>query len=221
MICRDEWADSGGWYRWAQTQSRPPVVRIRPTVSAAGKSPLMSNAAATVRVDLTCTASMLDSASQTRQVAFECPCLVCPASHTTMATQTSLYDYRTIPSTIITNFFVPGFSPPITSAKKGKRKRAKGKMGLQPVHTLYLQPFYRLLLTETRRFRRACSISLQESSCIPRTDSARTAHCRGLAATGRPRPADTGTCRAAASPWPARRRSHRPASWESSPVASC
>ncbi len=44
-------------------------------------------------------------------------------------TRTSLYDYRTIQSTIITNFFVPRFCPSVTSANKkasGKGQRKNG-----------------------------------------------------------------------------------------------
>lgn len=65
------------------------------------------------------------------------------------------------------------------------------------------------------------AISLRGSSCIPHRDSARTARCRGPAATGRPRPNGSGTCRGAASFSPARRRSRRPAASGSSPAANC
>jgi hypothetical protein len=68
---------------------------------------------------------------------------------------------------------------------------------------------------------RRAATSPRAPSCSRRTDSSRNARCRDPAATGRPQPGGSDTCRWAVSPSPARRRCRRPAAWACRPAASC
>ncbi len=96
-MCWKERIGLGDRCRPAQNWSAPPPVRTGRALQIAGTPPVLSKAAATVRVDFTRTASLLDSGSQTQSIASEGPCLVRPASHATTAkliVNIQLSDYR-------------------------------------------------------------------------------------------------------------------------------
>ena len=109
------------------------MMRTRPTLSGPGPSPLLSKAAATIRVDLTHTASMLDLGSPRRPRALGPPCLVRPASLATMANQIvkiQLWDYRVNKNYSWDRFFFVGLFIPLGDAtQEGKRKGRKEKNG--------------------------------------------------------------------------------------------